>query len=460
MRTIGIDLAIKATHKAVVVNANGKFVTPVISFQTRWDEIAQVVARAREGVASDYPLRAVMEPTGMVWLSVATALRRLNVTPYLVNGQRSHDLRRFYKRHSSSDRIAARVLAKMPIVDEESLYPLEIPSAMQFACQRGCKELNRLRGQITAIKNRMRDSDRFAWPGLESVFEDIFSPATRLFRQIWYDPARVVSAGVDEVRRTFRPLADQEEDLAWVEHLLRLATEVLTLYGTDAVDYDLFQREVYRDQRLLVSLEDEADLVWRETVRPLYHRLHPGRHLETLYGVGEQSAAVYTCFVGRAARFPTNRKFRGWHGLVPDSRQSGNAESKGLRVSQAGPDLVKKYAFLGGGVARRFDPQIAGVYYNQMMHKGKHFNQAICACATHLLDRIRVILLQDRPYELRDVDGTPVTPEQARAIIAERYTVPEEVRVRNNRRVRRERAARRAERQHQRRQQRRSRSRM
>ncbi len=460
MRTIGIDLAIKATHKAVVVNANGKFVTPVISFQTRWDEIAQVVARAREGVASDYPLRAVMEPTGMVWLSVATALRRLDVTPYLVNGQRSHDLRRFYKRHSSSDRIAARVLAKMPIVDEESLYPLEIPSAAQFACQRGCKELNRLRDQSTAIKNRMRDSDRFAWPGLENVFEDIFSPAARLFRQIWYDPVRVVNAGIDEVRCTFRPLADQEDDLAWVEHLLRLATEVLKLYGSDALDYDLLQREVYRDQRLLVSLEEEADLVWRETVRPLYHQLHPGRHLETLYGVGEQSGAVYASFIGRAARFPTNRKFRGWHGLVPDSRQSGDAESKGLRVSQAGPDLVKKYAFLGGGVARRFDPQIAAVYHNQMMHKGKHFNQAICACATHLLDRIRVILLEDRPYELRDVDDTPVTPARARAIIAERYTVPEEVRISNNRRARKARAERRAERQHQRRQQRRSRSRM
>jgi len=460
MRTIGIDLALKASHKAVVMNGKGKFITPVLSFHTQWDEIAQVVARAREGVESDYPLQAVMEPTGRVWLSVAIALRRLNVTTYLVNGQRSYDLRRFYKRHSSSDRIAARVLAKMPIVDEESLYPLEIPNATQFAGQRGCKELDRLRDQITAIKNRIRDSDRFTWPGLENVFEDIFSPAARLFRQIWYDPARVVSAGVDELRRTFRPLVDQEEDLAWVEHLLRLATEVLKLYGTDALDYDLLQREVYRDQRLLVSLEEEADLVWRETVRPLYHQLHPSRNLETLYGVGEQSAAVYTCFIGRAARFPTNRKFRGWHGLVPDSRQSGDAESKGLSISQAGPDLLKKYAFLGAGVARRFDPQIACVYHSQMMHKGKHFNQAICACATHLLDRVRVILLEDRPYQLRDVDGTPVTPAQAQAIIAERYTVPEEVRTRNNRRVRRERAAQRAERQHLRRQQRRSRSRM
>jgi hypothetical protein len=80
------------------------------------------------------------------------------------------------------------------------------------------------------------------------------------------------------------------------------------------------------------------------------------------------------------------------------------------------------------------------------MNKGKHYNQAICACATHLLDRVYIVLKEGRPYELRDVDGTPVTRRQARAIIAERYFVPEEVRKRNNRRARRRRAERQMER--------------
>jgi hypothetical protein len=42
-----------------------------------------------------------------------------------------------------------------------------------------------------------------------------------------------------------------------------------------------------------------------------------------------------------------------------------------------------------------------------------------------------VVLREDRPYQLQDIDGTPITPERARQIIAERYTVPEEVRRRN-----------------------------
>ena len=67
MRTIGIDLAVTATHKAVVVDDTGQFVPPVLSFRSCWEEIAHLVARAREGVEADHPLQAVMEPTGMAW---------------------------------------------------------------------------------------------------------------------------------------------------------------------------------------------------------------------------------------------------------------------------------------------------------------------------------------------------------------------------------------------------------
>ncbi|MGB3715806.1 MAG: hypothetical protein WA996_15375 [Candidatus Promineifilaceae bacterium] len=62
-----------------------------------------------------------------------------------------------------------------------------------------------------------------------------------------------------------------------------------------------------------------------------------------------------------------------------------------------------------------------------------------------MLDRILVILKEDRPYELRDVDGTQVTAKQAKRIITEKYTVPEEVRKRNSRRGRQQRIERRAE---------------
>jgi len=446
MRTIGIDLAVTAAHKAVVVDDTGQFVTPVISFYSSWEEILHLVARAREGVEEDHPLRAVMEPTGMAWFNVAVPLSRLGITVYLVNGRKVAALRRYYKQHAGSDRISARVLAKLPLVDAESLYPLAIPTPMQLACQRGCKQDDRLQSWITAIQNRLLDTDRFAWPGVAQVLPNSFGPAARLFRKDWYDPVRIIEAGPERLAQAFAAVAGSKDDLSWVPGLVQLAIKVLMLYGLEALDYTRLQEEVRRDQELLAALERQQAELQKETVQPLYHQLHPSGHLETLYGVGKKGAPVFASFIGQADRFVDNRHFRGWHGLVPDSRQSGESEAKGLRISQAGPDLIKKFGFMGADTARKYDPQIAAIYYDQMVNKGQHHTQAVCACATHLLDRILVVLREDRPYELRDVDGTPVTPAQAKAIIAKRYHVPEEVRERINKRPRREQAEERLER--------------
>ncbi len=108
--------------------------------------------------------------------------------------------------------------------------------------------------------------------------------------------------------------------------------------------------------------------------------------------------------------------------MLPDSEQSAESEVKGLHISQAGPDLIKKYAYLDAEIARRYDPQIAAIYYDQMIRKGKHHKQAVCACATHLLDRVLAVLRADKPDEVRDSDGTALSGQQARGLIGERYT--------------------------------------
>ena len=140
---------------------------------------------------------------------------------------------------------------------------------------------------------------------------------------------------------------------------------------------------------------------------------------------------MYASFIANPERFSSLRKHRGWSGMVPNSKQSANSQSLGLKITQAGPRLIKKFSFLDAETARLRDPQIAAIYYDQMVHKGKHHRnhtggghgihkyackpyhskgkhhtQAICTCATHVLDRVLVVLRDDRPYELRDVDGT------------------------------------------------------
>jgi transposase len=450
MRILGIDLAVTARHRAILADERGQFISRLLKFRTCEADLDRVYATARKGMTPDKPLVVVLEATDIVWYPPTVYFLRRGATVYVVNPRMAADLARFYKRHAKSDRLSAKVLARLPVVSPDSLYPYVLPGADYLALQRGCKELERLTVAASAIKNRLQSVDHLGWPDLKRrVFPDPFGPAARWFRDQVYDPRQVLEAGTSGLRQAWQTadgLYNGDED--WIEPLVTLAKEMLTLYGSqgDYLDYAALAAEVRREQHQLADLEAKAHFVRLKVTRPLYRRLHPSRNLETLYGVGQDGAAVYTGFIHHPERFPNNRAYRGWHGLVPRSSQSGERESKGLSISQAGPDPVKKYGFLGGETARQWDPQIAAIYHDQMVNKGKHHTQAVCACATHLLDRVRTILLEDRPYELRDVDGTPVTHQQARAIIAERYTVPDEVRQRNNHRARRERARRQAER--------------
>ena len=64
MRTIGIDLALTAAHKAVVADAQGRFLTPVFSFHTTPADLEHLLARARDG-APDTSLQVVMSGSGV-----------------------------------------------------------------------------------------------------------------------------------------------------------------------------------------------------------------------------------------------------------------------------------------------------------------------------------------------------------------------------------------------------------
>ncbi|MDQ3928750.1 MAG: IS110 family transposase [Chloroflexota bacterium] len=448
MRTSGIDLALTSAHQAVIADAQGRCLTPVFTFHTTPADLERLLARARDG-APDTPLQVVLEPTGMAWFPIAVFFARHGVPIYLVNSQEVADLRRYYQRHAKSDRIDTRVLVRLPLVNPEKLHRLHLSSATTLACQRACKQVDRLDGQIVALKNRLQAIDRFAWPGLApQVFAAPFAPAPRWFRRHWYDPRTVVHAGAAVIQQDWQARGlDAGDDGSWASGLVRIASNVLALYGEDSpfLDFAQLQAEVLRDQTWLEELEQRHHELRMDVVRPLYRQIHPSRSLESLKGVGQDSAAVYASFVGDAKRFGSARQFRGWSGLVPESAQSGGSEAKGQHITQAGPDLVKKYAFMDAESARQWDPQIAAIYSSQMVQRGKHHNQAVCACATHLLDRVLGVLRTDQPYELRDVDGRPVTVAEARAIVLERYQVPVEVRRRTTRRLRRQRQDRRAE---------------
>ena len=55
-----------------------------------------------------------------------------------------------------------------------------------------------------------------------------------------------------------------------------------------------------------------------------------------------------------------------------------------------------------------------------MVQRGNGHLGAVCVVAAHLAERAWTVMDRGTPYVVCDTDGTPVTPAQAKQIIAER----------------------------------------
>jgi len=103
-------------------------------------------------------------------------------------------------------------------------------------------------------------------------------------------------------------------------------------------------------------------------------------------------------------------------------------------MTKAGPSIMRMALFQSGDIGRRWDPQMAAIYHRQMVSHGKNHKQAIGAVMSHLGARVLKVLLEDRPYELRDIDGKSVTRDYARRLILTKYQVSEDIRKERRRR--------------------------
>jgi hypothetical protein len=90
--------------------------------------------------------------------------------------------------------------------------------------------------------------------------------------------------------------------------------------------------------------------------------------------------------------------------------------------------------YQAGDIGRRLDPQLAGVYYREMVYHGKNHKQAMGAVMSHLGARVLAVLKDDRPYQLMDDEGKLIGKIEARELILSKYQVPEDIRQERRRR--------------------------
>ena len=128
------------------------------------------------------------------------------------------------------------------------------------------------------------------------------------------------------------------------------------------------QDEIGRELRLMEAEEAESQSITGRLTE-IYQELHPSDNLSTIPGVGPHTAPVFLAVVGDPGRFPSQAAFANYNGVVPDSRQSAETEAKGLGMTKAGPSIMKWALYQSAQIGRRYDPQLAWLYYREIVQQ-------------------------------------------------------------------------------------------
>lgn len=399
--TIGVDLGVTAASDVAV--AEGVTVTASRKVASTPEALTAMFAK----LGADGPVNVVVESTAMAWFVAAVAVLRSGIDAKLfrVSGTKAAALRKFYRAHTKTDRIDARVLARMPMVDD-GLHELVLPDAGELALKRLVVLRNKLVGQMVKVDDRVRSTLHWAAPGLLSGRESVTDGFVAVLAR-WPDLRRLAGA---------RPAT-----IAKVGHLSKQRAERIRDAAADAVafydglvDFDALavEFEIAATQHATIKAQ-VARLEQRITA--LHAEQYPDDLLLSVPGVGAVIASVLRGHLGNLERFTNLAAFRAYTGLVPRENSSGGTDRRG-KISKAGPSMLRWSLYLAADTARKWDPQLAELYRRLMVERGRHHNQALCAVASHLVGRIWAVVREDRPYQWRDLDGQPITRGQARTL--------------------------------------------
>ena len=347
---------------------------------------------------------------------------------FRVSSQKAADLHWFLSRHAKTNGIDADTLARLPLVSPAGLQPLGLPGAGQAALDRRVRATDRLTRQAADHKRRIKNLTRQLLP-LSPLSRDLGAADLAVLER-YADPRALARTGQDELTAVIAQASNNHLGAERAGQWLEAARASLQLYGGHpAVDFAGLAAEVATEVRLLraISAELSAHAAERES---RYRQAGPAGLARSLPGLAEVGGPALVACMGDPARFATGKKFRSFTGLAPRASETGETDRKGQPMSKAGSSLLRTTLVRAADTARKQDPQLARTYYQQMTERGKDHPGALCVVAASLAERAWTVMRRGTPYVICDTDGRPVTPAQAKAIIAERWTVPPEIRAR------------------------------
>ena len=420
--TLGIDVACRAAHQGSLADPKGRFAWSGRKFRTTVADLNRLWESIPEGTA----LTVVMEPTRNAWVPLAAWFRRRGASVIMIPPEQSADLRDYYSKHAKSDHLDSRMLARLPLLHPDGLRPAEGLGPAD-ALRRATKLRASLVKRRSVILARLDSYLELLGPTWHAAFGGDLANNTplRFLAAGYADPHAVRRLGRARLARFIWRYSHGAFGEQLAGQLLAAAAETLQLWDGE-LSYPDLAEDIAAEARLALALTTETRDLERK-IASLLHELDPAAIMTSVPGVGAIGAAQILARLGDPARFQSLAGARSFTGLVPSLDASGTSGRHGP-PTKSGDAPLREALFMAANQARRIDPALAARYHRLMVTCGKHHNSALCHISTALLTRIIACWRAGTPYQIRDLDGTPLTAAQGRALVAARYRISDEIR--------------------------------
>lgn len=419
---VGVDIACRSPHYAACADETGTILWSGHRFRTDVAELDALWARLPAGADE---VMVVMEPTRNAWVPLAAWFRRQGAVVVLVPSEQSSDLRDYFSKHTKTDRLDAELLARLPVLHPEGLHLAEALGPGE-PLKRAVKIRAGLVHRRSTAMARLDALLEILGPGWIDALGSRMTRTTFKFLAAYANPHQVKRLGAARLARWFQHHSRKAWGPERAAAIIAAAEASVAIWGNDGLDFEALAADIAAEASIALEISEQIALLDRR-IHDLYLEADPTGIVRSAPGVGDILAGQILGRLADPNRFANLAAARSFSGLIPKRNASGLTDHAG-GPTKRGDACLRAALFQAADRARKVDPTLAARYQRLMCDTGRHHNSATCTIATVLLTRIVACLRNGTTYQLRDLDGTPITEAHGRAIVAARYEIPPEVR--------------------------------
>ena len=384
---VGIDIA-KKTHQAAITSDDGNLIGKTFKFSNTIDGFNLLLEKLSAVTTDLSQFEIGMEATGHYWLNLYTWLSDRNFKIHVINPLQSDALRNLYIRKTKTDSVDSKIIADVIRIGQYSETQLADDKIISL------RDLSRQRFYLVDMASDLKRKiitmmDRI-FPEYQDFFSDMFGKTSVQVMKECTSPEQILEIPTEKLTQLLRKAsrgrftenkAKELKELASNSFAAMLSSDMTTLLIRQMLEQiDLLEKQISEIEKIIAMQFAQFNT-----------------KLATIPGIGTTLGATILSEIGDINRFEKPKQLIAFAGMDPSIKQSGNFVGTESHMSKRGSPFLRRAVWLAAVVAVSHDP-LFKYHFQQKIHSGKSYSQAMGFICHKLLNTIFAILKSGEDY--------------------------------------------------------------